>query len=423
VEAQSQSGARQLTRVRRIAAPSTVMSLAIIAAVAAVVAVANYRDIRRSRAPYSRPLLSGERGTNTSRQALQRRVADLQARLTARPDDIGIAISLADALLRQARVTGNAGLAIQAEQIVRRALDGDPANYDANRILAALYLSQHRFREAVAAGEKNRDARPSDPVNYGVIGDGHLELGDYPEAFDAFDRMMMLRPSAAAYARVAYARELQGNLLGAVDAMRLASDATAADDIEAAAWHHSQLGDLYLKLGKRHEAESEYIAASHAFPGHPFAVLGYARLLADRGESTSALRLLQELARTAPTPELAARTGDLLTKLGRREEAERQYALAEAAWRVDAPEPKNLARFLAEHDRKIDEAVLIAERAAAERHDIFTEDALAWSYFKAGRADEARRTIKDALRTGTKDPDILAHASAIRGLAVESAAR
>ena len=50
-----------------------------------------------------------------------------------------------------------------------------------------------------------------DPVNYGVIGDAHLELGEYDEAFDAFDRMMELRPSAAAYARVAYARELQGN--------------------------------------------------------------------------------------------------------------------------------------------------------------------------------------------------------------------
>ena len=36
---------------------------------------------------------------------------------------------------------------------------------------------------------------------------------------------------------------------------------------------------------------------------------------------------------------------------------ERQYALAEAGWRVDAPEPKNFARFLADHDRSIVDAV------------------------------------------------------------------
>ena len=93
-------------------------------------------------------------------------------------------------------------------------------------------------------------------------------------------------------------------------------------------------------------------------------MMGYARLLAARGEPASALALLQELARTAPTPDLAARTGDLLAQLGRRDEAERQYALAEAGWRVDAPEPKNLARFLADHDRKIPEAVAIAEQFA-----------------------------------------------------------
>ena len=70
---------------------------------------------------------------------------------------------------------------------------------------------------------------PYDPVNYGVIGDAHVELGNYDEAFDAFDRMMALRPGAPSYARVAYARELQGNLTGAIEAMKLAASATSAD--------------------------------------------------------------------------------------------------------------------------------------------------------------------------------------------------
>ena len=90
---------------------------------------------------------------------------------------------LADALLRQARVTGNAGLAYRGRaRSLKRRCDGDPANYDANRMLGAVYLSQHRFRDAIAVAERNRNARPDDPVNYGVIGDGHLELGDYRTA-------------------------------------------------------------------------------------------------------------------------------------------------------------------------------------------------------------------------------------------------
>ena len=388
-----------------------------------MVAIANWRDVRRSRAVSTRPSSLGTRGANTGREGLSRRIVELRALVAARPEDAGAAVMLADALVRQTRITGNSGLTIEAEAALRRTLTDDPANYDANRTLGSLLLSQHRFREAIAIGEKNRDARPYDPLNYGVIGDGHLELGDYDQAFDAFDKMMSLRPSAASYARVAYARELQGNLSGAIESMRLAADATPPDDPEALAWHHAQVGDLYLRQGKLHEAAAEYIAASQAFPGHPFAMLGYARLLAARGEPGSALALLQELAKTSPTPDLAARTGDLLAQLGRREEAERQYALAESGWRVDAPEPKNLARFLADHDRKIPEAVAIAEQAAAERHDIFTADALAWAYFKAGRVSDAREAIARALRTGSKDAEIRAHAKAIEAAAGQAAAR
>jgi tetratricopeptide (TPR) repeat protein len=165
------------------------------------------------------------------------------------------------------------------------------------------------------------------------------------------------------------------------------------------AWHRSQIGDLYVRLGKVREAEAEYTAASHAFPGHPFAVMGYAKVLTARGDRSGALTLLQNLQRTAPTPDLAARMGDLYKQLGREADAEREYSLAEAGWRVDAPEPKNLARFLADHDRRIDEAVAIAEQAAADRHDIFTSDALAWAH-KASR--RCRRVMRRAAnRRGT----------------------
>ena len=236
--------------VRRFFTPSTIVSAVIIAAVAAIVAAANWRDLRLSRLASTRPMSMGTRGANTGREDLARRIVELRAAAVRRPDDVGAAVMLADALVRQTRVTGNSGLAIEAEAALRRALTNDPSNYDANRQLGSLLLSQHRFREAVAVGEKNRDARPYDAINYGIIGDGLLELGDYDQAFEAFDKMMALRPSSASYARVAYARELQGNLNGAVEAMKLAADATPPDDPEALAWHHAQVGDLYLRLGR-----------------------------------------------------------------------------------------------------------------------------------------------------------------------------
>ena len=409
--------------MRRLLSLRAIVPAAIIATVGAMVVAANIRDARRSGRPYTAAQPIGSPGApTTSRDQLERRVAEMEARLRVHPDDSGAALLLVDALLRQARVTGNTAFTARAEQALTRVLHDDPASYDANRLLASLYLSEHRFEEAIRVAGRNRDARPYDPINYGVIGDGHLELGRYDEAFAAFDRMMALRPGAPSYARVAYARELQGDLPGAIEAMTLAAGATSPADPEALAWVQAQVGDLQLQQGRVREAKAAYAAASQAFPGHPFAVMGYANAIAAEGDLAGALALLQRLAATSPTTDLAARTGDLLRRLGRDEEAERQYAAAEAGWRA-AREPKQLARFLADHDRRIAEAVTIAESAAVHRRDIFTDDALAWAYFKAGRIGEAKIAIGRALRTGSKDPAIRAHAAAIRAAVIASGAQ
>ena len=72
-----------------------------------------------------------------------------------------------------------------------------------------------------------------------------------------------------------------------------------------------------------------------------------------------------------------------------------------------------LARLMADRGHAPDEAVRIAERAVAVRHDIVTEDAYAWALFKAGRIREARAASARARRTGTRDARILAHAREI----------
>src|SRR6185436_15884804 len=263
--------------MRRFLQPHTLVPIVIIAAVAALVAAASVRESRLGRRPFTAaPPIGTPGASTTSREDLERRVADMERRLQEHSEDSGAALLLADALLRRMRVTGNASLTGRAEQVLTRVLHDSPGSYDANRMLAALYLSQHRFQEAIRVAERSRDERPYDPVNYGAIGDGHVELGNYDEAFAAFDRMMALRPGAPSYARVAYARELQGDLPGAIEAMTLAAGATSPADPEALAWVQAQVGDLQLQQGRVREAKAAYAAASQAFPGHPFAVMGYA---------------------------------------------------------------------------------------------------------------------------------------------------
>ena len=262
---------------------SNLVAIVIVAALVALIVRANRHDGRFAREG-ARPVESPAAVT-LSRDGLQRTIERQRTELRRNPVNARAAVGLADALLRQARVSGNAGLALEAERALKQVLHDEPLEYEARRMLGAVYLSQHRFREAILEGERARDQRPSDDWNYGVIGDGHLELGEYDQAFTAFQRMMDLRPTAGAYARAAYALELQGKLEASLRAMQLSTDATPPNDLESLAWHHAQLGDLYRQLGQPKEAAFEFAWADHVFPGHPFAAVGIARIKEATGDS------------------------------------------------------------------------------------------------------------------------------------------
>jgi tetratricopeptide (TPR) repeat protein len=339
----------------------------------------------------------------------------MEKRLAKEPNDHAAAVLLADVLLRQARVTGDGRLSGRAESVLTSVLKDAPGHYDALRLLSASQLSQHRFREALQVARRARDLRPEDAWNYGVIGDALIELGEYDEAFESFDKMMSLRPSAAAYARVAYARELQGNLPGALEAMELAREATTAHDPEAQAWYSAQVGELYLRMRKLEEAEREYRRAAFIFPEYPFAIIGLGKVASARGQRGEALNVYLEQLERTPTLELAGRIGDIYAEDGNLAESERYYQLGEdLAGPAIAQTEAALALFLAERNRKLPVAVKVAEAIAETRRDIFTEDALAWAYFKTGRLDDALSASTRALRTGTRDERILAHAAEIR---------
>ena len=394
---------------------------AAVAAAAMIAGVAMFalREGRR----HGTPAVSAGIASSTSRADLERTVAAMAARVRADPADREASVALADALLRQSRVTGNAALAVRAEEVARAALRLSPGDGPVQRVLGAVLLSRHKFAEAAAEAERLATHRPQDAALQGIIGDGRVELGDYEQAFAAFDRMIALRPDAASYARVSYARELQGDLRGALDLMRMAAEATSPRDPEAQAWGYSRVGYLELALGRADEAGRQFRRADAVFPGYPAVAIGLAKVALTRGDAEEACAIARRHFESAPSAELAEAIGDAATRLGRAAEAGRYYGIAESMWRYDTPEPAMLARFMADHGRVPDEAVRIAESAVAVRHDIFTEDALGWALFKAGRIAEARAASARARRTGSRDPRIVAHARAIDAAPVVRMAR
>jgi tetratricopeptide (TPR) repeat protein len=387
------------------------------------VVVATIRDARQTaQAAVAEPVapLAG-----TSRRDLTRTVEEMTARLAAQPRDGAAVVRLADALIRLQRVNNDGRAVITAEERLRAFLALDPDHYEAQRMLAAVLLSQHRFADAIAQANRVSARDPRDAWNYGAMGDGYLELGDYERAFAAFDKLGQLQPGPPAYARTAYGLEIQGDIAGALEYMRRAADGTSPNDPEAQAWHYAQAGDLWLQQGRVGDARREFERAAATFPNHPLAMAGLAKIKILDGDRAGARLTYQQQLAHVPTPDLAIVIGDLLAAEGDATGAEQYYRMGEqierAAWGNGIKQPQVLARVLCERDRSLPEALGLAQDAARVTRDIFTMDTLGWCAFRTGDLAGAKSASAQAIRTGSVDARIRYHRAEILAAAGDPA--
>lgn len=332
------------------------------------------------------------------------------------PDQVEGYNLLAAAYLQKARETGDFGFNARAEAALKRSQEIAPEDFDALKLQATLLLAYHRFQEALEVARKAQALRPDNADVYGALTDAFVELGDYPAAIETAQKMVDKRPDTASYSRVSYLRELHGDTEGAIEAMRVAVKAADPRSPESVAWCRVHLGLELMNAGRLREAEREFDEALAIFPDYHLALSAKARVRAGAGDTAAALELYKKSEERVPLPDTASALGDLLSQLGRADEAKKEYALAEFIERGGASAgtySRQLALFLADHDLKLDEALEIARRERAARNDIYTSDALAWCLYKKGMAREAKEAMDEALRLGTRDPRLFYHAGMI----------
>ena len=313
---------------------------------------------------------------------------------------------------QRARETGDAAYVTRAAAAFRRALKLAPTDVDTLTGLGGVALARHRFREALVLGRRARAAAPSAAAPNGVIGDALVELGRYDAAFAAFDRMAALKPNTASYSRVAYARELIGDVAGAVESMELALDAATGNN-EAFAWTAVELGKLHWSVGRAGRAETEYLRALATRPGYAPALHQLAQVEAARGRLGRAIRLQRRAADAAPLPHLVAQLADLLELAGRGSEALEQRSLIAAIERLQAGSGYRIdletALYRTDRGIRLDETLALARAARAARPSIHGDDVLAWALARNGRCAEAKGYAERSLRLGTHDATLFFH--------------
>lgn len=363
----------------------------------------------------------------TGRPVAQPRTTDqaiqlYQSHAAKNPRNVESYNKLGAAYIQKARETGDFRYYDLAEQALKQSLELGPepvAAATATAGLAVVSLGRHQFRDAVAQADKALGYAPA-PAVYAILGDAYVEMGEYEEASGAYSKMLAM-PGPHVQSRLGYLRFLRGDPDGAIQEVQRAIKALAESDVprENIARSQVQLGELFFQVGDVGKSGKAYRDALLSFPGYHRALAGLARAQAAQARYQEAVKLYEQALGVIPLPEYVVGLGDVYTKMGRPQEAKKQYDLVQYIGTLNtiphtrAVYNRELALFYADHDLKLKETLERAERELDLRWDVYSYDLFAWALYKNGKPQDARSAMMEGLKLGTKDARLFFHAGMI----------
>lgn len=365
------------------------------------------------------PVVDARLGGPTGRlgsASIAETVAQLEARVEARPsDDVSLA-TLAIAYVELARITGDTTLYERADEVLDRSFEiNDTDNFLAYTGRAAVAAARHDFATAEREAEAGLEINPASATLWGVLSDAQIQLGQYEEGFRSVQRMGDLSPDIASVTRAAYTFELIGDTDEARRLMERALDEAFTGDDKAFALF--QLGELSLSEGDANTALGYFLDALEVSPGDISAQSGKAHALGVAGQTETAIANYERLLEQAPIADFMIEFGQFLEGAGRTAEAEAWYERARAQIvrdEANGVQPDaGLIFFEADHgDPGL--ALAQAEAAVAERPFFELHEAHGWALYRNGHFDEAAAALDKAAEIGIRDPELFVRSAVVQ---------
>lgn len=346
-------------------------------------------------------------------------IAATRAAIEDEPGDAALHATLGDLYYQRGRETANALWNEKAYDAYGRALELDPESAQATNGLGTLALAKHDFAGGLRYAQQALALAPESVRPYSAIVDGQVELGRYADAKRSLERMVSLKPNLASYARISYFRELQGDLSGALQAMRLAVSA-GGGSAENVAYVETLLGNLEFQVGHIARAGEAYRTALARVPEYLPAQAGLATVQAANGDLDGAIERYEVVVRKSAVHEYHLLLLEAKLAAGRAAGARAEIAAIRENQALERSRGVNtdaeLAIFEADHGSAA-RAVELGRSAVQAAPSVSSADAYSWALTSAGRGEQALHWAKQALRTGWRDPLARYHAGMAAKLA------
>jgi tetratricopeptide (TPR) repeat protein len=336
------------------------------------------------------------------------------------PSDLKSLIGLTAIYIQEGRITGNLDYYNKAALgTVESVLAKDASNFEALTFKATILLSQHRFEEGLVIAKQAQKSFPLNAYVYGLLVDANVELGDYEAALEAAEKMVNIRPDIRSYARIAYLREIYGDIPGSIEAMELAIGAGAPGD-ENTEWCRVQLGKLYEKIGKMDFAKMQYTISAQNRENYPYALAGLAGLAAAEKKYPEALSLYLRADSLIPDHTFKEGIAEIYQLNGDTEKAKemgknilaymQRYASGKKEGQNEDHELAHAYMGVGDYEKALEFALAECRRRPG---NIEVNETAAIVYYEKGDFANALYYIEKALKTNCSNPGLLCHAGLI----------
>jgi tetratricopeptide (TPR) repeat protein len=227
--------------------------------------------------------------------------------------------------------------------------------------------------------------------------------------------MVSIRPDIRSYSRIAYLREIYGDIAGAIEAMELAVVAGTPGD-ENTEWCRVQMGKLYEQIGKTKDAAMQYTIAAENRMYYPYALAGLARIATEEKNYDKALALYMQADSLLPDHTFKEGQADIYELMGQPDKAKLITKEILAYVKKLTVNNKNSVGQNEDHEMAhaymgvgdLDLALKYALVEYNRRPDnIEVNETVAIVYYKRKEYAKALPYIERALKTNSKKPELL----------------
>ncbi|MEM6515805.1 MAG: cell surface protein [Bacteroidota bacterium] len=283
--------------------------------------------------------------------------------------------------------------------------------------LAYNFISQHRFKEALALLEKAENFQQGIDGTNKMLFDVHLELGNYISAKTYLDKIENFSDFDFLI-RLSKWNDHKGNLDAAIKYMEKAvarAESRNLQDLKQ--WSYSNIADFYGHAGKIDESYRCFLKALELDPNDAYSKKGIAWIVYSHEKNPEeALRILNAITDNYNAPDYHLLKAEIAEFQNNEElmmqEMNRYHKALKNKAYGDMYNTYNVLIY-ADDEQQNEDAIVIAQTEVKNRPTPQSYDLLAWAYFKNGNVEKALEIAQNHVANKTFEPEALYHLAEI----------